>query len=78
MGLLDDLGMPERIRPCRVRTVLETHLDDKDAEILRKAIASPDWPARTLSVALKQRGVFLSDTAIATHRKGMCSCGKID
>jgi hypothetical protein len=58
--------------------VLET-LDAKDKKIFEVAIQSFDlWPARTLSNALKQRGLVLSDGAIAQHRKGSCSCGKIN
>ncbi len=78
MGLLDGLEPQKKERPCRVRTLL-TELDKKDADILRTAVMSVDlWGAKTLSVALKQRGVLVSDSAITNHRKGGCSCGKID
>lgn len=78
MGLLDGLEPHKKERPCRVRTLL-AELDTKDAATLTSALKSPDlWQARTLSMALKQRGVLLSDNAIANHRKGACSCGKID
>lgn len=78
MGLLDGLEPHKKARPCRIRTVL-AELEDKDAAILRTALLSPDlWPARTLSVALKQRGVLLSDSAVTHHRSGTCSCEKID
>lgn len=78
MGLLDGLEPHKKSRPCRVRTVL-AELDKKDADILRTALKSPDlWPSRTLSNALKIRGVLLSDNAVTNHRKGACSCGKID
>jgi hypothetical protein len=76
--MLDGLEPPKRVFSCRVRSVLET-LDDKDKKIFEVAIQSFDlWPARTLSNALKQRGLVLSDGAIAQHRKGSCSCGKIN
>ena len=76
--MLDGLQPPQRVYNCRVRSVLET-LDAKDKKILESAIASADlWPARTLSNALKQRGMVLSDGAISQHRKGSCSCGKIN
>jgi hypothetical protein len=76
--MLDGLQPPKRVFNCRVRSVLVT-LDAKDKKILESAIASADlWPARTLSNALKQRGMVLSDGAIAQHRKGSCSCGKIN
>ena len=78
MGLLDGLEPHKKSRPCRVRTVL-AELDKKDAEILQTALKSPDlWGAKTLSNALKIRGVLLSDNAVTNHRKGACSCGKMD
>lgn len=78
MGLLDGLEPTKKARPCRVRTVLG-ELDKKDAAILATALLSVDlWPSKTLSNALKQRGVLLSDNAITHHRSGSCSCGKID
>lgn len=78
MGLLDGISPHQKSRPCRVRTVMN-ELDKDDANTLTNCLLSPDlWPARTLSVALKQRGLLLSDNAIGNHRKGACSCGKID
>jgi len=78
MGLLDGLEPEKRVRPCRVRSIL-SELDKKDAEILSAALnAVESWAAKTLSNALKMRGVVLSDGAIASHRRGSCSCGKID
>lgn len=78
MGLLDGLEPQKKSRPCRVRSVM-AELDVKDAAVLSTAIQSPDlWPARTLSNALKQRGVLLSDSAVTHHRSGGCSCGKIN
>jgi hypothetical protein len=78
MGLLDGLEPHKKTRPCRVRTVL-AELDKKDAEILLTALKSPDlWPAKSLSNALKIRGILLSDNGVSNHRKGACSCGKID
>ena len=78
MGLLDGLEPYVKARPCRIRSLL-TELEKKDAEILLTALNSPDlWPAKTLSNALKIRGLLISDNAISQHRKGACSCGKID
>jgi hypothetical protein len=78
MGLLDGLEPHKKARPCRVRSILG-QLEDKDADILGSALKSPElWPAKTLSNALKQRGVLLSDSAITHHRSKACSCGKID
>lgn len=76
--MLDGLQPPKRVFSCRVRSVLET-LEAKDKKILETALASVDlWPARTLSNELKKRGLVLSDSAISTHRKTACSCGRID
>jgi hypothetical protein len=76
--MLDGLQPPERVYNCRVRSVLET-LDAKDKKILETALDSLDlWPVRTLSIELKRRGLVLSDSAIANHRRGSCSCGKIN
>ena len=78
MGLLDGLEPHIRARSCRVRTVLAS-VGEKDADILTKAVNDADtWTAKGLSNALKVRGVLVSDNAISQHRKGACSCGKID
>lgn len=72
--MLEDLLPPVRQFPCKVRKILGD-LDKKDAEILIQALKSPDvWPARTLSNALKARGVSLLDSSIVRHRDGHCSC----
>lgn len=78
MGLLEGLEPGKQIRPCRVRTVL-AQLDAKDAAILLTAINDANtWAIRTLSNALKQRGIQLSDSALTAHRRNSCSCEKID
>jgi hypothetical protein len=78
MGLLDGLEPHKKARNCRVRTIL-AELDKDDSNTLTTCLLSPDlWPAKTLSVALRQRGVLLSDSAITHHRSQACSCGKID
>lgn len=76
--LLSDLTPPKRIFPCRVRELYET-LEKADSDILRFAIESKDqWPAKTLSNALRERDVMLSDLAITKHRNNRCSCGKLN
>jgi hypothetical protein len=78
MGLLDNLEPHKKARNCRVRTIL-AELDKDDSQTLTTCLLSPDlWPAKTLSVALRQRGLLLSDSAITHHRSQACSCGKID
>lgn len=72
--MLENLTPPKRVFTCAVRTVLQG-LDEKDKKILVDAIANVDvWPAKTLSRALKERNIIVSDTAIGNHRKGGCSC----
>lgn len=72
--MLEDLKPPVRQFPCKVRTVLG-ELEPKDREILLSALNSPDlWPAKTLSNALKSRGLQLIDSSINRHREGICSC----
>lgn len=75
MGLLDGLQPPKKIYPCKVRSILEG-LDDKDAQVLLDALNNPDWEVVALSNALRSRGIELSTTPIAKHRKKLCSCGE--
>lgn len=77
MGLLDGLQPPKKIYPCKVRSILE-NLEEKDAQILLDAINSSDWEVVALSNALRGRGLDLSTTPIAKHRKKLCSCGEIN
>lgn len=78
MGLLDGLEPHKKIRPCRVRTILN-ELEPKDQATLSTALKSIEmWGSKTLSNALKIRGILLSDSAISNHRRGACSCEKID
>ena len=59
---------------CKIDQILQT-LDKSDAEILTNAIANPDlWGARTLSTALRERGISVADTTITKHRSGTCAC----
>jgi hypothetical protein len=72
--MLEGLAPPERVFPCAVRTVRE-NLDQHDKAIFDKALTDFDaWPHKTLAVALKQRGVAISEKPIRMHRTGQCSC----
>jgi hypothetical protein len=76
--MLENLEPPVRQFNCRVKTVSEG-LDVKDVKILEQAMISPDvWPARTLSIELKKRGLLLSDNAISNHRKKSCACFRLN
>jgi len=75
MGLLDGLTPPQRKYPCRFREILDS-LEKKDQIVLEAAIINPEWAHKSLSEALRQRGLVITDTSIARHRKGACSCSK--
>ena len=71
--MLEGFAPPSRHRPCRVREVLQT-LEPKDQEILEKALADSAWGTKTLSKALSERGLQISETPLSKHRTGRCSC----
>lgn len=73
--MLEDLRIPKRNMPCRVRTV-ESELTDKDKPIFLAAVMNPEWPYKTLSNELSKRGTKISDSAIKQHREKRCSCWK--
>jgi hypothetical protein len=76
--LLDGLQPPIKFYPCKVRELYET-LENADAEILRSAVGNLEsWGAKTLSNALHERGISISDLSITRHRKNLCSCGKFN
>lgn len=75
MGLLDDIEMPARNLPCRVRTVINS-LEKSDQKILADLVMNKDWPVQTLEHALKKKGVDLSGSSIRKHRARNCSCLK--
>lgn len=72
--MLEGLTPPAAKRSCKVATVAAT-LSDKDKEILLKAIADTDsWPIKSLSRALNERGIQLSDSPLTNHRAKACVC----
>jgi len=73
MSLLKGLAKPEKIWPCRVRT-LSTEFTKEDKEIFDDAVADASWAAETLSKALASKGVTIAGSGITRHRKGQCSC----
>mgnify|MGYP007100053129 CR=1 FL=1 len=66
--MLEGLRPPVIVRKTRVEEVLET-LDAKDQKILIEALNNPEWSANGLSVALRQRGIKLSQSSIARYRE---------
>jgi hypothetical protein len=72
--MLEGLTPPIAKRNCKVAAVAST-LSDKDREILFTAIADSDnWPIKSLSRALGERGIQLSDTPLTNHRAKACVC----
>lgn len=71
--MLEGLEVPGKERPCKVRSLIAT-LEPKDQEILKKALADPEWPHLTLTNQLKNRGLQISESPIRAHRLGRCSC----
>ena len=66
--MLEGLEPPVIVRKTRIEEVLET-LDAKDQKILIDALNNPNWSANGLSVALRQRGIKLSQSSIARYRE---------
>lgn len=72
--MLEDMTPPVSVRSCKVATEA-AKLNDKDRKILLDAIADRDhWPIKSLSRALNERGVALSDTPLTNHRAKACAC----
>lgn len=74
--MLENLNFEKAKKPCAVRTFYNT-LSDADKEILMSNLCSPEIAHKALEKALRDIGVVLSDTAIARHRYGHCSCSRI-
>lgn len=59
---------------CKVFDTL-AKLDKTDYKILSDALSNVTiWPAKTLSNALRSKGVELADTTIGKHRNKNCAC----
>ena len=75
MSLLSGLTLPEKVWPCKVRTIAQT-LDKADAEILVAAVMNPEWKYSQLETALAVKGINLGSAIIKRHRLKGCSCWK--
>jgi hypothetical protein len=73
--MLEDLRPPTaHRRSCKVSAILET-LSKSDQEILTAAIFdTQNWPIKTLSKALSEKGLQISDTPLTSHRFKNCAC----
>lgn len=59
---------------CKIKDTADG-LEPEDAAIFMQAIDSANvWGAKTLSNALRQRGVSVADTTITKHRSKACAC----
>ena len=59
---------------CKIEQTLSS-LSEADAKILTEALDNTDaWGARTLSTALRERGISIADTTITKHRSRTCAC----
>lgn len=73
--MLEGLKPPNKISgTCKVSTLAAT-LNEADKKILLEAIANKEeWPIKTLSKALSERGLQISDTPLTSHRAKACVC----
>jgi len=73
--MLEGLTPPEsKSVYCKVKETLSS-LDDSDRKILEDALADTErWKHKTLSNALRTKGVSLADTTISKHRLRVCAC----
>lgn len=73
--MLEGLTPPKsKSEYCKI-DLLRKDLSEKDYKILTDAIANTEiWGAKTLSNALRQKGVSVADTTITKHRKKICAC----
>ena len=59
---------------CKIDQTFQS-LSESDAKIFTEAIDNTaQWGARTLSIALRERGISIADTTIAKHRSRTCAC----
>lgn len=59
---------------CKVDHVM-SQLEEPDAKILQEALDDTErWKHKTLSNALRTRGISLADTTISKHRLKVCAC----
>ncbi len=75
--MLENLRIPTRKYPCAVKVFYDS-LDAADQEILMSVLSDSSIAHKALETALKQQaGAKLSDSTLARHRTGLCSCSRI-
>jgi hypothetical protein len=73
--MLEGLEPPKnRAVFCKVNDVMN-ELEESDVKILQEALEDTErWKHKTLSNALRAKGVSLADTTISKHRLRVCAC----
>lgn len=73
--MLEDLTPPQnKTVYCKVDQLAQ-ELDEADRKIFMDAVDSTGvWGARTLSTALRNKGLNIADTTITKHRNKGCAC----
>ena len=72
--MLEDLTPPSKNVRCKMGRLSDS-LDDKDRDILDKALASPNvWSAKALARELTNRGLAITEGPLALHRSKSCGC----
>jgi hypothetical protein len=73
--MLEGLKPPPKFKgSCKVGT-LAASLEEADRKILLSAIEDvARWPVKTLSKALSDKGLQISDSPIYNHRSRACAC----
>jgi hypothetical protein len=73
--MLEGLEPPKnRAVFCKVNDVMN-ELEESDVKILQEALNDTErWKHKTLSNALRAKGVSLADTTISKHRLRVCAC----
>ncbi len=67
---------PKNIGSCKVASVSNT-LSAEDKKIFLESIDNPAWGVKTLSRALSERGLQISDTPLGRHRQKACACYRL-
>jgi hypothetical protein len=73
--MLEGLKPPRKTHgTCKVGIIANT-LEAKDRVILLSAVDNAkEWPVKTLSKALNERGLQISDSPLYNHRAKTCAC----
>jgi len=72
--MLLDLKPLQPEKGCKVARIAQ-QLDEADRQIYLDAIGDTEtWSAYALEIALKQRGISVSNDMLMLHRKGACRC----